>query len=62
MNELPLVLKKVTEEVDMLTSSLATGRAKDYSDYRYICGKIHGLHAAEGFIAAIIENMEKSDD
>ena len=45
-----------------LSYALTTSAAKDYADYRAICGEIRGLSIAEGYILDLAKKMEHNDD
>jgi len=38
---------KNKEAIASKVSYLTTGKATDYADYRYVCGQIRGLEAAQ---------------
>lgn len=36
---------------------LSEGKAQNFEEYRYMCGKIRGLNAAESMVKALIDEM-----
>jgi len=52
---------KIKEEQDVLFDELGLGTAKDYGDYKYVCGIIRGLMIANNILAETSEQMEKFD-
>jgi hypothetical protein len=48
MTGIELLIKQADEKVEQLKEALATGSAKDYEEYRAMCGEI--------------KRMENSDD
>jgi len=34
---------------------LSDGRARDFEDYKYVCGKLRGLEAAESIISNLMD-------
>ena len=42
-----VLLEKLTAHLDAVTDSLASGAAKDYAEYRELCGLIRGLETAK---------------
>jgi hypothetical protein len=52
----------VDEKVEQLKEALATGSAKDYEEYRAICGEIKGLLTMKMFTKDLQQRMENSDD
>lgn len=45
-----------------VTIMFSEGIAKDYAEYRAMCGEIRGLSIAEGFILDLADQMERHDD
>jgi len=57
------VLKdKLQESVDSCEESLVSGAAKDYAQYREICGVIRGLTTAIQEIEDLAKNYSGYDD
>jgi hypothetical protein len=61
-NSLEVILQKVCEKRDQIVDAVANNAAKDYADYKQLCGEIRGLSIAEGFILDLKKIMEQSDD
>ena len=57
-----VVLKDIDERRDMLAKALMEGSAKDYSEYRSMCGEIRGLSVAHSFITDLVRKMETYDE
>lgn len=57
-----VVLKDIDERRDMLAKALMEGAAKDYSEYRSMCGEIRGLSVAHNFITDLVRKMETYDE
>ena len=62
MNAFQLILKEIEERRDMLAKALMQGSAKDYAEYRAMCGEIKGLLEAHSFITEIVKKLEQDDD
>jgi hypothetical protein len=62
MNALEVLVKECREKRESLTIALETGSAKDYAEYRAICGEIRGLSYAEQAIKDLAKKLENSDD
>jgi hypothetical protein len=45
-----------------LADSVSSGSAKDYAEYRALCGEIRGLLIAESYMTDLARNLEKMDD
>ena len=56
----------LAKEIDKLRNDQAVflvgGGAKDFAEYRHVCGVIRGLNLAENIINELVQKMEKSDD
>lgn len=63
MDKILEILKdNINEKQAQLSYALTTSAAKDYADYRAICGEIRGLSIAEGYILDLAKKMEHNDD
>jgi hypothetical protein len=56
----------LASEVDKLrrdqVTFLAGGGAKDFAEYRHVCGVIRGLTHAEQLVKDLVQKMEYSDE
>jgi hypothetical protein len=56
----------LAKEVDKLRNDqitfLAGGGAKDFAEYRHVCGVIRGLTHAEQLVRDLVQKMEYSDE
>jgi len=59
---LELIKDKINEKQAYLAKSVSEGTARDYTEYRAMCGEIRGLSIAEGFILDLADQMERHDD
>ena len=59
---LEYLLEKYKEEQEVLQNELGSGTAKDFSDYRYKCGVIHGLVVAQNFINELSKRLMDAED
>ena len=57
-----VLLEKLTAHLDAVTDSLASGAAKDYAEYRDLCGLIRGLETAKREILDLSRNYMEDDD
>lgn len=65
MNErkpLLIVRSRIRERMNELADALSTGNAKDYAEYKSLCGQIHGLATAERELLDLAETMEKAEN
>ena len=59
---LGLIKERINEKQAFLAKAVSEGIAKDYAEYRAMCGEIRGLSIAEGFILDLADQMERHDD
>lgn len=57
-----LILKDIDERRLYIAKALYEGAAKDYSEYRGMCGEIRGLSLAYEMTEALLRKLEKDDD
>jgi len=57
-----VVIKEIEERRESIAQALISGSAKDYSEYRDLCGEIRGLSRAHAFITDLVKRMEQDDD
>lgn len=57
-----VVLKEIDERRNNLAESLISGAAKDYAEYKSLCGEIRGLSRAYSHISDLVTRMEESDE
>ena len=62
MTALEVLLKQCREKQEQLMQALAGSAAKDYAEYRAICGEIRGLSYTESLIIDLAKKLENSDD
>lgn len=53
---------KLQEKLASTKEFLVGGQAKDYAEYRHLCGLIRGLEAAEDIINDLAKRHEDADD
>lgn len=57
-----VVLKDIEEHRESIARALVDGTARDYADYKSMCGEIRGLSVAHAFINDLVRKMEQDDD
>ncbi len=50
------------EDIKTRTHELGLGKAKDYAEYRYICGVIQGLRMSNANLQGLEQQIEEEDD
>jgi hypothetical protein len=57
-----VVLKELKESRDSIVRALSDGSAKDYAEYKSMCGEIRGLSFAHSYITDLVRQMEYDDE
>jgi len=57
-----VVLKELRTRRAQLSEGAASGAAKNYEDYKYMCGEIRGLTNVEMYLLDLAKNLEHFDD
>jgi hypothetical protein len=57
-----LILKELEERREYIAKAMIEGSAKDYSEYRSMCGEIRGLSLAHQTVTDLVQKLEKEDD
>jgi len=57
-----VLIEKYEGQVELSTDFLVSGGAKDFSEYREVCGRIRGLRIAIDETQALAKNHLESDD
>lgn len=57
-----VVLKEIEERRESVARVLIDGAAKDYAEYRSLCGEIRGLSQAHMYIEDLVRKMERDND
>lgn len=60
--EYDYILREIREARENQSTFLVEGGAKEYAEYRHICGVIRGLTLAESAIIDLVRKMEKDDE
>ena len=62
MRVFDLLNQKIGERIQDLNRTLCDGVAKDYADYRGMCGVIKGLRTAQFELTDLVRKIKESDD
>jgi hypothetical protein len=57
-----LLLKEIEEKQKYLSDALSGGAAKDFSEYKFMCGEIRGLSLAHAYVTDLVRKMEQDED
>ena len=57
-----VVIKELEERRETIAQALLSGAAKDFAEYRDLCGEIRGLSRAHAFITDLVRKMENDDE
>lgn len=59
---LDVVIKELEERRESIAQALISGAAKDFAEYKDLCGEIRGLSRAHAFITDLVKRMENDND
>jgi hypothetical protein len=59
---LEVLLKQYKDKRSQLADAVSSGAAKDYAEYRALCGEIRGLLIAESYLLDLAKNLENAND
>lgn len=65
MNEesiLGLLYKQMETEKTEVTNAIVEGAARDFAQYKELCGKIYGLALAQSFINTMADKLRKQSE
>jgi hypothetical protein len=57
-----IILKELEERREYVAKALIEGSAKEYSEYRSMCGEIRGLSIAHQTVTDLVRKIEKEND
>lgn len=57
-----VVLKEIEEHRETVARALVDGSAKDFAEYKSMCGEIRGLSTVHGYITDLVRKMEQDYD
>jgi len=57
-----LVLKNIGEQRESIARALVDGSARDYAEYKSMCGEVRGLSVAHALINDLRNKLERDDD
>lgn len=56
------VVRELKKEAEPTQACLLAGQAKDFAEYRHLCGVLRGLTAAESILKDLVQKLEKDDE
>jgi hypothetical protein len=59
---LEVLLRQCRDKRNQIAEAVSSGAAKDYAEYRALCGEVRGLLTAESYLLDLAKNLENSDD
>jgi hypothetical protein len=59
---LEVLLKQYKDKRSQIADAVSSGAAKDYAEYRALCGEIRGLLTAESYLLDLAKNLENAND
>jgi len=62
MTVLELLIKQIDEKVEQLQDAVCSERISSFEEYKKLCGEIHGLLTARGYVLDVKDKMEQHND
>lgn len=56
-----VVIQEIEERRDDIAQALISGAAKEFAEYRELCGEIRGLSRIHSFINDLLRKMENDE-
>jgi hypothetical protein len=56
------LVKELSQQKLSYEQACARGSAKDFAEYKHLCGVLQGLGAAIELITDLVQKMERDDD
>jgi len=56
------IAQRIDEACKAIEGDLAAGHVKDFSDYKFACGRYRGLLTAKDIIIETAQQLEQDDD
>jgi hypothetical protein len=57
-----VLTRDIEEKRETIARALVDGAARDYAEYKSMCGEIRGLSVAHAFINDLVRKMERDED
>ena len=57
-----VIVNDLEERVRLLREAISTGAAKDYAEYKSMCGEIRGLSHAHIYLNDLVRRIENGQD
>lgn len=57
-----VLIKRIADDKNDIQQAVMDGAPRDYEEYRFNIGKLHGLMMAENHILALKKHYERSDE
>jgi hypothetical protein len=62
MNHFDLAIKQIGEKQQQIQDAVCSNQITSYEEYKYLCGEIHGLLIAQGYLLDLKDQMEHYND
>lgn len=57
-----IIVGHIDNKRNQIAEALVGGNAKDFAEYRALCGEVRGLLTARSYIEDLAKRMEQSDE
>jgi len=54
--------ERIEKRIDVYVSHLSDGAAKDFAEYKELCGAIRGLRTAQEELKDLVRKLKEDDD
>jgi len=57
-----VLMRDIEEKRETIARAIVDGAARDYAEYKSMCGEIRGLSIAHAFTNDLVRRMEQDED
>ena len=57
-----VLVRDIEEKREGIARAVVDGAARDYAEYKAMCGEIRGLSLAHSYITDLVRRLEQDDD
>jgi hypothetical protein len=60
--EFDVVLKEIRAIKENIVRAMSDGSARDFAEYKFLCGEIQGLSLVQAYIEDLVRQLEFDDE
>jgi hypothetical protein len=57
-----VLTRDIEDKRETIARAIVDGAARDYAEYKSMCGEIRGLSVAHAYVTDLVRRMEQDDD